>query len=188
MSNTFARAPKGKLGYKSDHVDAFLALAKEQYQHPDQSSMDVKTIRAMRFDLVKNGYSISAVDSATEKLEDVFAERELKRLKLQLGDLVFEDMVAELLTLLRSRVSKPKGKRFSKRGWPYRGYNKKQVDALCQQVASHLDKVTTLTVKQVRLSVFRSQPGGYAEHQVDAFIDRVVELIQRQELLQNQPQ
>jgi len=184
MSNTFVRAPKRKLGYSPEQVDRFIALAKDQYQNPDHSGMDVATIRSMRFDLVKNGYSISAVDSATEKLEDVFAERELRKLRLNLGALVFEDLLNELAELIASRVSRTKGKKFARRKWPNRGYNVKQVEALCSRVATHLDRVEALSVKEVRLSVFKSQRGGYAEHQVDAFIDKTVELIQRQEILQ----
>jgi DivIVA domain-containing protein len=184
MSKTFVRTSPGTYGYNTEQVDAFIALAKEQFQHPDQKQLDVQTIRAMRFDLVKGGYSISAVDSATEKLEDVFAERELQRSRLELGQLVFQDMFNELSQLLASRVSRSKGKRFNRRAWPNRGYNTKQVDLLCSQVAKHLDRVETLTVRDVRLSAFKSRRGGYAEHQVDAFIDKVVELIQRQDILQ----
>jgi DivIVA domain-containing protein len=184
MNNTFVRSGKGKLGYQPEQVDEFIALAKKQFQNPDHQQLDVRTLRAIRFDLVKNGYSISAVDAATEKLEDVFAERELQRFRAELGQLVFEDTLNELTELLANRVSRSKGKRFARRTWPNRGYSGKQVDALCSRVSKHLDRVETLTVKEVRLTVFRSKRGGYAEHQVDAFIDKVVELIQSQEILQ----
>lgn len=184
MINTFVRTGSRSFGYNPEQVDSFILLAKEQFQHPDHDQLDAKTIRAMRFDLVKGGYSISAVDSATEKLEDVFAERELKKFRAELGQLVFQDLFDELSQMLSSRVNKPKGKRFGRRKWPNRGYNIRQVDSLCSQVAKHIDRVETLSVKEVRLSAFKSQRGGYAEHQVDAFIDKVVELIQRQDILQ----
>jgi DivIVA domain-containing protein len=39
-------------------------------------------------------------------------------------------------------------------------------------------------VKQVRLIAFKTQRGGYAEYQVDAFIEKVVEVLQRESILE----
>ena len=176
------RFPRAKKGYLVSQVEEFLAHAKEQYLNPEVSEMDVKTIRAMRFDLARDGYSISAVDAAMEKLEDVFASRELAKLRNLIGPEAFSLETAEVENLIAARATRKKGKHFKRRVWPNRGYSVKQVDLLCSQVAAHLAKSETLSLRDVRIAVFKSRRGGYAEHQVDAFMDKVVELLQRQEI------
>ncbi|NBQ93096.1 MAG: DivIVA domain-containing protein [Micrococcales bacterium] len=180
MTEKFPRAKK--LGYAIDEVNVFLDKARVQYLNPEQLIIDTQTLRATRFKLVKHGYSISAVDAALEKLEDVFASRELEAKLRELG---FNEFLAELnqiKQLIDSRLVRPKRKRFARRGWPFRGYDRKQVDALCSRVATHVKAEAELTVRDVRIEVFKSKRGGYAEHQVDAFMDKVVELLQRQKI------
>ena len=172
-----------KLGYSPNQVDEFLMLAKQQYLNPGSKIVDVTLVRGQRFDLVKHGYKISSVDLAMEKLEDVFAQRELESKYDQQGFEVFISETNELLNMLSERVSRARKKRFARRRWPNRGYSKRQVDLLCSQVAKHLDGSQLLTAQDLRLSVFKTKRGGYAEHQVDAFIDKVVELLQRQNIV-----
>lgn len=181
MPDKFPRAKK--LGYAIEQVDEFLLHARAQFLDPEKSEMDVLTIRATRFDLAKNGYSISTVDAAMEKLEDVFAQRELER-KFDLdGHEAFLEETNQLRDLLLNRVTKKKAKRFARRLWPLRGYNRRQVDGLCSLLANHLNQSEPLVLKDVRLTVFKPKRGGYAEYQVDAFIDRIVELLQREAIL-----
>jgi len=177
MTEKFPRAKK--LGYSTEEVDAFLELARTQYLNPEASEVDTKTLRDTRFKLVKNGYSITAVDAAMEKLEDIFASRELEQLMKSIGFSNFLSEVNQIRDLLESRVSRAKRKKFSKRTWPFRGYNRKQVDAFCSRIATYLKAESELSVRDVRIEVFKSKRGGYAEHQVDAFMDKVVELLQR---------
>lgn len=176
------RFPRAKKGYLVAQVDEFLDHAKEQFLNPEISEMDVKTIRAMRFDLSKNGYSISAVDAAMEKLEDVFASRELAKQRDAIGTDAFRTDTLEVEKLLVARIARSKGKHFKRRVWPNRGYSVKQVDQLCSQIEKHLAGTEKLGLRDVRMAVFKSRRGGYAEHQVDAFMDKVVELLQRQEI------
>lgn len=177
------RFPINKRGYSIAQVEEFLVHAKAQYQNELASEMNVETIRATRFEVVKNGYSISAVDAAMEKLEDVFAPRELERTMRLIGYEAFVAELNELRDLIESRLKRPKHRRFKRRTWPNRGYNVRQVDALCSLLSEHLTGGSALSVRDVRITVFRSQRGGYAEHQVDAFMDKVVELLQRQQVL-----
>lgn len=172
-----------KKGYSVAQVNEFLDLAKAQYLDPANQIMDTNNVRSQRFDLVDNGYSISAVDAAMEKLEDIFAQRELERNLSQIGAEVFRHETQEIVDLLAKRCNRKARKRFQKRRWPNRGYSRRQVDQLCSQVAKYLSGTSPLTAKEVRLSVFKAKRGGYAEHQVDAFIDKTVELIQRQSIL-----
>jgi len=183
VSYEFNRAGVKKLGYNPEQVNTFLEFAKTQYANPDGEHISAASIRITRFRLVKNGYSISAVDSAMEKLEDVFAARELERTLHKIG---LADFKAELFAgqeLLANRIARKPKKRFRRRAFLYRGYSLKQVDEFCSQVETHIDQSTALTVKAVRLIAFRTQRGGYAEYQVDAFIEKLVEVLQRESIL-----
>jgi len=181
---SFAFSKSGsKPGYVPSQVDAFLASAREQFLNPDNHSIDAAAVRSARFELVKNGYSISAVDAAMEKLEDVFAERELEGTLASIGLAEFTALLDEGLELLKVRASRVRGKRFSRRNWPNRGYNRKQVDAFCSRISTHLNEGAELSVKEVRLAVFKTQRSGYAEYQVDAFIEKLVEVLQRENIL-----
>jgi len=177
----FARAER--VGYNVDQVNSFMEQARRQYLDATVEIFTVKAVRESRFDLEKHGYSISAVDSAMEKLEDIFAQRELERQLARFGYGQFVADSTELRELLGSRVNRKAKKKFARRRWPNQGYNCKEVDRLCSQLATHLAGTSRLTAKDVRLSVFKTKRGGYAEHQVDAFIDKIVELIQREGII-----
>jgi len=53
------------------------------------------------------------------------------------------------------------------------------VDRLCRDLLGYLEEDKPLSVDNVRRAVFRPAVGkdGYEENQVDAFLDRVVELM-----------
>lgn len=184
MSYEFSRAGKRKLGYDPTQVNEFLVFAREQFSNPENDILSAEAIRLVRFKLVKDGYSISAVDAAMEKLEDVFAARELERSIRAVGIVEFKALFDSGRDLLQNRVAGKRRKKFKHRGFPYRGYNRRQVDKFCSLVATHLSNDTELTVKQVRLVSFKTQRGGYAEYQVDAFIEKVVEVLQRESIIE----
>lgn len=183
MSYQFKLAGKRKLGYEPNQVNEFLDFAKEQFANLESELIDAKSLRNTRFRLVKNGYSISAVDAAMEKLEDVFATRELERSAANDGIHTFENHLQEGMELISNRVKRKKGRRFKRRFYLYRGYNRRQVDSFCAEVAAHLELKKELAVRAVRLTTFRTQRGGYAEYQVDAFIEKLVEVLQREDIL-----
>ncbi|MEI8231451.1 MAG: DivIVA domain-containing protein [Actinomycetes bacterium] len=184
MSYQFSRVGKSKRGYEIEQVNEFLIFAKDQFANPEGELLTAESVRATRFKLEKNGYSISAVDAAMEKLEDVFAGRELERTIQVIGVQEFKDLLKLGQELLANRVAKKSRRRFKRRSFPYRGYNRRQVDNFCLEVATHLNQSTELTVKQVRLVAFKTQRGGYAEYQVDAFIAKLVEVLQRESILE----
>jgi DivIVA domain-containing protein len=183
VSYEFSRAGKGKRGYEPEQVNEFLAFAREQFANPASQLLSAEAVRTTRFKLVSNGYSISTVDAAMEKLEDVFAERELERTIQVVGQIRFTELLTEGQEILLNRVARKRRRKFKGRGFPYRGYNKRQVDKFCSQVATHLNQDEDLSVKQVRLIAFKVQRGGYAEYQVDAFIEKLVEVLQRELIL-----
>ncbi len=178
MSFSFPAAKPNQAGYEQSEVDAFIASAREQFLHPDARNLTALDLRRTEFTIRKGGYSVSAVDAAIDRLEDAFADRELKA-KMALGG--HHSLVTRAIAikeLLRGRLNRPKGRRFKNTGLILRGYDRKQVDAFLASVAAHLDSGQTLNLDSVRRAVFRVKRGGYAESQVDAFIDRVIELLQ----------
>ncbi len=178
MSFSFKIASKNELGYDPTQVDQFIARARAQFSDPGLSLIAADEIRSSEFDLVKGGYSIEPVDAAIERLEETFAAREIQRQKNEKGAYALDDRLARVIEIVRGRLDRPKGKKFSNTGWLLRGYSRKQVDALCERIARHLDSGVQLTPAEVRRSIFQAKRGGYAESQVDAFIDRVIEVLQ----------
>lgn len=184
MSYAFVQSGKKKLGYDISQVDEFLNLARQQYNEPSRQLVTSLDVRSIRFKLVKNGYSISVVDAALEKLEDAFAASEFNKEVISLGFFEFEEDLDNLRKELLARCNRPNKKKFSKRKYPNKGYNVKQVDELCSQLGKSLETKADLVVKEVRTATFKSKRGGYAEYQVDAFLESVVESIQRQQAIQ----
>jgi DivIVA domain-containing protein len=178
VSFRFQAADKKTLGYDPAQVDEFIARARAQFAAPDLAVVAADAVRSIEFDLVKAGYVIEVVDAAIERLEETFAAREIQRQKAEKGSYALDDRLARITEILRGRLNRPKGKKFSSTGWLLRGYSRKQVDALCEQIARHFDSGTALLPAEVRRSIFRAKRGGYAESQVDAFIDRVIEALQ----------
>ena len=169
-------------GYDIAQVDHFLAEAKVQFDLISGGTMTAESVRAKRFDLVAKGYSISAVDAALDRIEDVFAERELRHRLLIEGKAAFENRMALQRELIDSRTPLSRGRRFKRRAVINRGYAPREVDALVDMIALHFSGQMPITEREVRLTVFRVKRGGYAEFQVDAFIDRVIEVLQYQRL------
>ena len=184
MSYAFIRSGKRKRGYKISQVDEFLKLAREQYTDTSKALLTSMDVRTTRFELERNGYSISVVDAALEKLEDVFAANEYGQELLKIGYVDYTENLSDLKKLVLARCNRPRRRKFSKRLWPNRGYSTKQVDKLCSQLGKSLENKAKLTVKELRIATFKSRRGGYAEYQVDVFLEKVVETLQREQALQ----
>ena len=184
MSYQFNRAGKRKLGYNIAQVDEFLKLAREQYADSSKSLLPAIDVRTKRFELQRNGYSISVVDAALEKLEDVFAANEFGLELTKVGYFEFTEDLAHVKKLVIERCSRKNRRRFKRRVWPNRGYSTKQVDKFCSQLGKKLESKAKLSVKELRIATFKSKRGGYAEYQVDAFLEKVVEILQREQALQ----
>jgi DivIVA domain-containing protein len=178
MSFTFPRTAKKKPGYSAEQVDAFLARARAQFTNPVDGGVTAYDVRNTEFDLIDGGYDPAIVDGAMDKLEDSFASRELQRQKTERGSYAIEDRLTRIIDLIRGRLERPRNQRFSNTGWLLRGYSRKQVDALCEHIAGHLESGSALPIEDVRRVVFNVKRRGYVEAQVDAFIDRVIEALQ----------
>lgn len=178
MSFSFPTAGAKQLGYEPAQVDKFIENARLQYGDVALELVTSNLIRNTEFDLVPSGYLISAVDTAIDRLEDTFASREVQRQKLFRGEFAVNDRLQRVIEIVNGRTSRPKRKKFSSVGLLMRGYDRKQVDALCLQVENHISNQSPLQLNVVRRAMFNSKRGGYVESQVDAFIDRVVEILQ----------
>jgi DivIVA domain-containing protein len=178
MSFTFPKVDPKKPGYSPAQVDAFIARARDQFNNIGTELVTANDIRNTEFDLSHGGYSPEIVDGAMDTLEDSFASREINRQKTERGTFAVEDRLARVIELVQGRTERPKKQRFTNTGLLLRGYSRKEVDALCEHIERHLFSGAAITLNDVRRVVFNAKRGGYVEAQVDAFIDRVVELLQ----------
>ena len=177
MSFEFAKAKGRQHGYSVEQVDAFVAMARQQYEHPEGYLLASERVRETEFDLVRGGYDVLAVDAALDRIEDALADRELSRKRETRGQAAVIDQLNRISDIVRARAERPKKQRFDRVSWPARGYNRKQVDQLCGLVLEHIVNSEPLLMSEVRRIVFSAQRGGYAENQVDAFIDRVIQIL-----------
>lgn len=134
-------------------------------------------IRRTGFEVRKYGYSSRFVDAAMDRLEEVFFERERRNHIRQFGEDAWWERTQELLSEVRGRLQRPRGKRLRSRGWFASGYKKSQVDAFLDRVVDMLAGRAELTTGEVRAVVFHTQWRGYDEDQVDALLDAIIELI-----------
>jgi DivIVA domain-containing protein len=181
MGFEFARTNPKKIGYRPQDVDAFIERARAAFN--DVESGEVVSVRDAQFELEKGGYSVSSVDAALDRLEDTFTARKLQRLATIHGREQLADRLNEIKVSLVGRIERPKNQRFSNTGFIYRGYSRKEVDAFVEAVGDHIENQEKMSVDVARQALFTPKRGGYAENQVDLFIDRVVELLQIEKVL-----
>ncbi|WP_457966518.1 DivIVA domain-containing protein [Arthrobacter sp. D1-29] len=179
---SFERVQRNDYGYNAKQVDQFLQRARVSLESP-KAAVHVITssdVRSVSFDPVKGGYSAAVVDAALDRLEDAFARRERDELIASSGEEAWLRQIGRLSGILRGRLHRPDGDRFRRPSKnKARSYNIADVDKLCHQLIGYLEEDKPLSVDNVRRAVFRPATGqdGYEENQVDAFLDRVVELM-----------
>ena len=179
---SFERVQRSEYGYNAKQVDQFLQRARVSLETPAAAKQPVNSsvVREVAFDPVKGGYSAAVVDAALDRLEDAFARRERDELIAARGEEAWLREIGNLSGILRSRLHRPDGERFRRPSRnKARSYNTADVDRLCHELVAYLEHDKPLSVDSVRRAVFRPAAGkdGYEEAQVDAFLDRVVELM-----------
>ncbi|KRE73695.1 MULTISPECIES: DivIVA domain-containing protein [Micrococcaceae] len=179
---SFERVQRSEYGYNAKQVDEFLQRARVSLETPHAATDPVTSadVRAVSFDPVKGGYSAAVVDAALDRLEDAFARRERDELIAAQGEEAWLREIGSLSGILRGRLHRPDGDRFRRpTKKKARSYNTADVDRLCHELVAYLEQDKPLSVDSVRRAVFRPAVGqdGYEESQVDAFLDRVVELM-----------
>ncbi|WP_458779039.1 DivIVA domain-containing protein [Arthrobacter sp. D3-16] len=179
---SFERVERSDYGYNAKQVDQFLQRARVSLETPEAAAQPVTSavVRAVSFDPVKGGYSAAVVDAALDRLEDAFARRERDELIAAHGEEAWLREIGDLSGILRGRLHRPDGDRFRRPSRnKVRSYNTVDVDRLCHELIAYLEQDKPLSVDNVRRAVFRPAVGrdGYEETQVDAFLDRVIELM-----------
>jgi DivIVA domain-containing protein len=179
---SFERVRGNEYGYNAKQVDQFLQRAKVALETPKAAihPLGSADVRSVSFDPVKGGYSATAVDAALDRLEDAFARRERDELIAARGEDAWLREIGNLSGVLRGRLHRPDGERFRRpTRKKARSYNVSDVDKLCHSLIGYLEEDQPLSVDSIRRAVFRPVAGqdGYEETQVDAFLDRVVELM-----------
>ncbi|WP_045730975.1 DivIVA domain-containing protein [Pseudarthrobacter chlorophenolicus] len=179
---SFERVQRSEYGYNAKQVDQFLQRARVSLESPHDAAQPINSsdVRAVSFDPVKGGYSASVVDAALDRLEDAFARRERDELIAASGEEAWLREIGKLSGILRGRLHRPDGERFRRPAKnKARSYNTADVDRLCHELVAYLEHDKPLSVDSVRRAVFRPETGrdGYEEAQVDAFLDRVIELM-----------
>ncbi|AOT03944.1 DivIVA domain-containing protein [Arthrobacter sp. U41] len=179
---SFDRVERTRYGYNAKQVDEFMQRARVSFESPQSAARPVKSadVRAVSFDPVKGGYAAAGVDAALDRLEDALARRERDELVAEGGEEAWLREIGRLAGVLRGRLHRPDGQRFRRPSKAKaRSYNTTDVDDLCYELIGYLEEDKPLSVDNVRRAVFRPAVGrdGYDESQVDAFLDRVVELM-----------
>ncbi len=187
MSAHFPFVSKRSLGYDPKQVDELIAVARSHFSDPSIHLVSAAKLRNSQFALVKGGYSIPAVDAALDRLDDAFGVQEAQKQIAVTGHHGLESKIEHLIELLSGRIARPKGKKFKRVSRLVRGYSTKQVDQFLADVGGSLQSglsssERTERVVRLRSVEFSTKWGGYAEEQVDSFIDRAVELTQYQAL------
>ena len=186
-SGGFARAGETELGYKRSEVDRLFERLADDYellsnntQAPD-SLYTSRRIRQVVFRPEPGGYAVHEVDRALEMIEERFSRLERSRYIEQAGMAAWEDMLVDTGELLMGRLERPARQRFRRPAKRLTvGYFVDDVDALCDAIRRQLDGEDALDPSIIRNASFRSATSDmcYEETQVDAFLDRCIELIQ----------
>lgn len=179
MSTAFPLSTGKEPAYRREQVDEFLDRARASYEQAPGGADTVTAgeIRRTAFSVNRKGYSARHVDAAMDRLEEVFFERERRARVADLGEEAWWAETKQLLSELRGRIGRPRGKKFKRRGFFASGYRRSQVDSFLERVNQMLHGEGSLTTAEVRGVAFHSEWRGYSEDQVDAVLDAVVVLM-----------
>ncbi len=179
MDSPFPRVAKKSQAYNPEQVDRFLREAREAYlkDAPGEVSVTSADLRRVSFNCHRGGYSARHVDAALDRLEEVFFEREKQSYMRDHGEEAWSTLVADKMQVVRARLNRPNGARFSRAGWLAFGYSRASVDRLAQGILDYFDQATPLTVSDIREASFPSELNGYREDQVDYLLDYVIDII-----------
>lgn len=167
-------------GYDVAEVDSFLAAVEQGLGAARSGAVGSAEVRCAVFAGARGGYRPDAVDDVLEAAEDALAAAEREEFLRVRGPEAWQEHVAALTALVRARLTRPRTERFrrpSRSGT--RGYSAAHVDVLCERIGARLDGTGSLEPAELRRAVFPSAQGerSYEEQQVDAFLDRAVQLL-----------
>lgn len=186
-----ARVPRcapAERGYDVAQVDRFLAAVHAALENapggpgPAGRSADLLStqVRATVFAGARGGYRPEAVDALLDAAEDALAAAERERCLRAAGAEAWQEHLDALTRLLRNRLDRPRTRRFRRPSRPRaQGYSAAHVDVLCERLGARLAGTARLEPAELRGAVFPPAQGerSYEEQQVDAFLDRAVQLL-----------
>ncbi|GIG37845.1 DivIVA domain-containing protein [Cellulomonas pakistanensis] len=175
----FRRVSGMRTGYHPEEVDDFFTHARTVYEQGPAGALSSRDVRTVAFDLVRNGYSTTAVDAALDRLEAAFVARSRADFIAERGRQAWMETLAEQARSLYGRLTRPDGERFAHPKGRLAGYDAAEVDALCGRLVAYFDSNAPLTAQEVRSAVFARRKGAkaYAEAPVDAFLERAVDVL-----------
>lgn len=188
---SFSAAGRCTHGYDRDQVDEFFARARLAYETGPadaprggagtrtRSALSARDVRVVAFDLVRGGYDVRQVDAALDRLEDAVARREREAAVSLLGEPAAMDQLTRRAQSLQARLTRPDGQRFARGRGLDHSYHVADVDEVCRRLLGYFGDGAAMSVDEVRRAVFRTRRGsrGYREVEVDAFLDRAVEIM-----------
>jgi DivIVA domain-containing protein len=167
-------------GYDPKQVDALMARVASQHENPDREILSSAVVAVAKFDLVKGGYQIPAVDEAIARVADTFEIRELEReLKLQ-GKAKASTELASLLRLLKQVLETEPKARFEKAS---QGYSPRLVNSLLKRIEIKRSTLVAPATFELRTISLGRSSNGFDRGQVDEFLGAVVSAKHRQDLL-----
>jgi DivIVA domain-containing protein len=140
-------------------------------------TLTAEAIRHTAFAMQKGGYSPAQVDAALERLEDAFAARERESAARVMGEEAWVAQAQATARVIRARLSRDRGHRFSRTSVFSVGYRRADVDRFAHRLQKYFQDDRPLSVDDVRTAVFRPERGGYREVQVDALLDSVIDVV-----------
>ena len=182
-------APR-KWGYDIAQVDEFLDRAHKAYDSLEPL-LKQEDIQNVSFGLQKGGYSIPQIDAALSRLERAVVDRRTLWDLQRMGRVAWRAQTEALVNTIRGRVKRADNERFSdgEKGSP--SYDRKQVYKLIREISDAVEDELNNTVSEaneinssyVENVVFTQRTGakGYSEAQVDAYLNRVVQILTRLE-------
>ena len=176
VDSTFPVAEKRGQGYATAQVDEFFEHARAEYDSP-HPGLTSEEIRRTGFDLARGGYEPLPVDAALERLEEAFAQRERADALVAEGPEAWRERAKRGARVIVDRLQRPEGKKFRRAGLLEIGYKRREVDEFAQRIIDVFCVGTPLSASEVRGVVFARESRGYDETQVDALLDRTVEIL-----------
>lgn len=180
MADEFPKVNVLRRGYEPESVQSFFKQAREAYEGGVATEVfSAPEVRKAAFPLKRGGYSTGAVDSALNRLEAAFVQRDRADYTAVHGESEWFALVTDRATALYPRLLRPAGDRFSHPEGRGKGYKCEQVDALLDRITAYFDDHKPLGVSDVRFALFDTASGSnaYEEAQVDGYLAAVVDVL-----------
>lgn len=180
MADEFPKVNVLTRGYDPQPVQEFFKKAREAYEGGVPSEVfSAEDVRRAAFPLKRGGYNTAAVDSALNRLESAFVQRDRADFTAVHGEAEWFGQVTQRATALYPRLLRPAGDRFAHPEGRGKGYDCQQVDELLDRVTAYFDEHQQLEVADVRFALFDSASGtkAYDEAQVDTYLAAVVNVL-----------